>query len=109
MDEISLARESMLLIAKDLGLSETLDIEKANDPFEELHSFLTRQIQYLLDHDFSRLLNAMYRIDISEKKFKQTLELAEPGKIASALSYVVIEREKAKIITREKYSFSQRK
>lgn len=104
MNDLDLAEESLQLVKKDLGLEEEANLTETKDPLEELHHFLTRQIQYLIDHDFNRLINAMYRIDISEKKFKQILELSEPGKIAPALSNVIIEREKAKVFTRRKYA-----
>ncbi len=62
------------------------------------------QIQYLIDHDFGRLINAMYRIDVQEMHVKEILEKSDPGKIAANLALRVIEREKSKVITRMRYS-----
>jgi len=103
MEEIQLAAGSLNLIKKDLGLENDFDLSD-EDPFAQLHDFLTKQVQYLLDHDFGRLLNAMYRIDISEQRVKEILNLAEPPEIASKLADAIILREKQKMITRLKYS-----
>ena len=104
INEMKLASGSYDLIQKDLGIADELDFGTGEDPFGQLHAFLTPRIQYLLDHDFGYLINAMYRIDISEEVLKEILELSKPGNIASDIAERVIIREKMKMKTRMKYS-----
>ncbi|GAB4245908.1 MAG: hypothetical protein Tsb0034_24610 [Ekhidna sp.] len=103
MDEVTLAKESYQLVRKDLGLEEEIQFEGFDNAFDRLLIFLTKQINELLDHDFNRLLNALYRIDIPENQVKCLLESTPPNEIAAALAAAVIEREKQKVLTRLKY------
>lgn len=104
MDEHKLAMGSYELARKDMGLAEPLDLEGVDQPLDRLHEFLTKRIQYLLDHDFGHLINAMYRVDIPENQVKEVLEMAEPGQIAAQLASVVISREQSKVLSRAKYA-----
>ena len=88
------------LISTDFGLEPFNQNEITR---EELLWELTRTIQHLLDQDFGRLMNILYRIDLSEKEVKTTLSLAEPDKIAVTLANKVLDRELQKIETRSKY------
>lgn len=101
---VKLASGSYDLIQKDLGIADELDFDPGEDPFGQLHAFLTPRIQHLLDHDFGYLINAMYRIDISEEVLKEILEHSKPGQIASDIAERVIAREKMKMETRMMYS-----
>lgn len=103
MDEIQLAA-SLELIRKDFNMDGEIVLKKDEAPFDALKTFLEKQIRYLLDKDFNRLLNAMYRIDISEQKVKEILQNTQPDQISSSLADAIIARERQKIITRLKYS-----
>lgn len=89
------------LIRKDFGFG-TEDITDHN-LINELHQQLTKVINYLLDKDFNRLLNAMYRIDISEDKLKIALEIDPPDQVAPTIATLIIDRELQKVVTRRKY------
>lgn len=102
--DFQLAKDSLQLIGKDLRIDETLPVLSGEDPLNELKLYLTKVIQYLLDYDFSGLLNAMYRVDLAEEQVSKVLEHSEPKKIAENLAVAIIEREKAKVITRNTYS-----
>lgn len=104
MDKNTLVRESLKLIRKDFGLATVPALETVDNPVGRLREFLTAQIRQLLDHDLHQLLNAMYRIDIPERRLREILELADPDKIASDLAEAVIGREFEKIRTRSHYS-----
>ncbi len=98
-------KKCISIINKDLGLDagELLpEITEGGDELLEKH--LTQIIQYLLDKDFGRLLNAMYRIDIPEDDFKQILETAAPNQLANTIAKRVIQRAHQKLIMRKKYS-----
>ena len=97
-------RAALQLILKDLDLPET-EINHLQSPqMDELHHYLTLAIQELLNTGFNKLLNALYRIDVSEKKVSEVIHMEAPDEIASKLATLVIERELQKVYTRQKYS-----
>ena len=97
-------KAALQLIQKDLNLPEN-DINLVVSPdMEQLHAYLSQAISELLDKDFNRLLIALYRIDVSEKKVAEALHLEAPGAIAPKLATLIIERELQKVISRKKYS-----
>ena len=107
MNEVTLARESYLLILKDLGLEKDSEIKEAKIAFDWLEEFLTTKVNYLLDHDFNHLLNALYRIDIPEEITKGVLQLSQNSQIARNIAKAIIKREKQKVITRLQFQKSQ--
>lgn len=64
---------------------------------------LLKLIQDLLDNNFNLLVNLLYRIDVSEIKLKQKLVDSSPDQLADEITELIIERQKQKLITREKY------
>ena len=103
MDEVTLAKQSYQLIRKDLGLEEQMEFQEGGNEFDRLEDFLTQQVDYLLDHDLNKLLNALYRIDIPENQVKNLLQHSQQGTIARNMAKAIIEREKQKVITRQQY------
>lgn len=103
MDEVTLVNESYQLVRKDFGLEVEMEFEDMENGFDRLENFLTKQVNELLDHDLTRLLNALYRIDIPEHTAKELLQGSKQGEIARNLAQAIIEREKQKVITRWKY------
>jgi hypothetical protein len=71
---------------------------------EDLKRKLEKIVAYLLDNDFERLINAMYRLDIHEEKFKMALAGLSGGDVAQKVAELIIAREMQKIKTRKKYS-----
>ena len=99
-------KAALQLIQRDLDLPES-EINLSHSPgMKELHSYLTSAIKELLDKDFNKLLNALYRIDVSEQKVSEAINMEAPENIASSLANLVIDRELQKVITRRKYSGS---
>jgi len=103
MDNTQQAINCYQLAYKDLGLEDTLDLTELDDPMIQLERVLEIRIKEMLDVDFEGLINAFYRIDISEKKIQEILELSKPEEVALQLAKAVIEREKQKVITRAQY------
>jgi len=103
MDEVTLVRQSYQLIRKDLGLEEQMEFGEKENEFSRLEDYLTQQVNYLLDHDLNKLLNAFYRIDIPENQVKKLLHNSQQGTIARNMAKAIIEREKQKVITRQQY------
>ncbi len=71
---------------------------------EDLLFFLDQYIQDLIDNDFEKLLQLLYRIDVSEVKVKEALCLSGPKKASYTIAKLIIEREEQKVNTRKKYS-----
>lgn len=82
-----------------------LDVEPATyleETFsDQVSASLALRINYLLDHDFSALLNALYRIDIDESQFKKLFE-KEDVDLSEELTSLVLERIKTKLAYRSR-------
>lgn len=66
----------------------------------ELKRWLSEQVMYLLNHDFNRLVNLLYRIDVYESKAKTCFGKAN-HEIADCLAELIWERQMEK--ARRKY------
>ena len=95
-------REVADLVIKDFKLSKNRD-EFLSIGLKEFREKLQKTIAYLLDSDFERFLNAMYRLDIDEQKFRLTLSGHDNQNIAWEITDLIIERELQKVITRRKF------
>ena len=93
------------LISKDFQLEgdDTLingyDIPDIN----KFHNNLILLIDYLIENDMHRLLNVMYRLDVSEAKFHDTMQSLSKEEAAIQLANLIIEREMQKVKTRLHY------
>ena len=96
------------LINKDLDTEdERMLVPVSGIDYSELHARLSVIIGYMLDHHFEKLCNIMYRLDVSEKKFRRVMTESPPPEIASGIAELVIEREIQKIRTRILYKNKQ--
>ncbi len=90
-------------------LIHKFDLEQAHEDIsteEMLKSWLATEIEYLIERDFSALMQLLYRIDINEKLLKSKLQnntLADSGVVIAEL---IIQREKQKLEWREKFKNS---
>lgn len=90
------------LIISHFQLPES-ELQKDYSSYEELETALAKLIDNLLSQDMPRLLNALYRIDLSEEKFKGIIASENPEEIGLSLAREIIKREIEKVKTREKY------
>jgi len=74
-----------------------------------LEERLSLFIQDLLEHNFAKLTNMIYRHDLNEVKFNQALEKPSLKLQANAIARLVVERELQKVETRKKYSPNRNK
>jgi len=90
------------LIVKDFSLLEN---ETLPDFFgnHELREKLKTVIAYLLQNDFNRLINAMYRLDVKESLFHEAMKQDDPVMIVERLADIIFEREWQKVQTRLYY------
>ena len=70
---------------------------------QELKKQLTQFIRELLENDFSRLCNLIYRHDVSESQFHRAMDVLDPEMQADRIADLVIERELQKVATRKAY------
>ena len=72
---------------------------------EDLENYLAVFINELIDKDFNKLVNLLYRIDISEQKLKIALQ-NEDKTISSSktIAKLIIERQLQKLEFRKKFS-----
>lgn len=82
------------LTNKEVGL----ELPEEQTSKEQLHDALTQAVQYLIDHNFEKLMQVLYRIDVSEAKVKQAFGLEQ--NVAQQIARLIIEREEQKVITR---------
>ena len=71
---------------------------------EDLKRKLEKIVAYLLDNDFERLLNAMYRLDINEEKFRLAVSGSGANSVSREIVELIIAREIQKMKTRIQYS-----
>ena len=81
-DNISLVKQQ---------LSEDFNLPVTNDK-EQLAKALAEGINQLIQTDFTRLINMLYRIDISEKTLKDTLEKQADEDAGLLIARLIIER-----------------
>ncbi|MCW3120145.1 MAG: hypothetical protein JWM28_4227 [Chitinophagaceae bacterium] len=70
---------------------------------DQLHATLSQYINHLIVHNFTQLVNLLYRLDVNEKKLQQWLlenTAEDAGKIIADL---IIERQLQKIRSRKQY------
>ncbi len=92
------------LLQKHLQISSDHQefIQKASS-WEELQAKLSALMQYLLQHDFERLLQGVYQIDVHEQKFKKAMQTPDLTQMADELAALILEREIQKAKFRQFY------
>jgi hypothetical protein len=83
-------------------LARNFDLETMND-FKLFREALIQRLNYLVNHDFEKLLWILYRIDVREQLVKDVLADKENLNPAETLADLIIERQLQKAETRLKY------
>jgi hypothetical protein len=86
-----------------LIVSRYFSLPTVKPDMEDLHKALSNAICHMLFHDYQKLLNLLYRIDVSEKKFQEAFQEGSSKLVSGKISRMIIEREFEKAIYREKY------
>lgn len=71
---------------------------------DQLETLLAAKINTLINEDFSRLIQLLYRIDVSETKLKKLLRENNGSDADRLIARLILERQWQKIETRRKYS-----
>ncbi|HHG85090.1 MAG TPA: hypothetical protein ENJ82_10135 [Bacteroidetes bacterium] len=90
--------ETANLLAKNWGLTTT-----SPSSMDELRAALRGRILELLEDNFAGLVNAMYRLDISEPLFNNALQAGKTELVADKLVDIVFKRELQRLATRRQY------
>lgn len=78
--------------------------EKADEiASQSLESVVRARVTDWLRNDFNFLVNALYRLDISEARVKAALALPDEDAIVRQLTYEILLREKQKMDSRARY------
>ena len=85
------------LVAKHFDLPENISESHLRD-------VLIKTFEYLIDDDFPKLLQVLYRADVDQYKLKELLENTEGKSTAEIIADAYLERQKAKVETWKKYS-----
>ncbi len=75
--------------------------------WEALMKELSRRIDFMLKHDFERLMSSMYMIDVPEQSFSEAVKLPEQDNAARAIAELIIEREAQKMESRKRYTHTE--
>ena len=93
-----------LLIEK---LSKDFNLEKDNLPvnsdLEKIREYFIKKITEMMEKDFERLLNSLYRIDLSEDKVQKVFYGEEKTNIPEKLADLIIERQMQRVKTQILY------
>lgn len=82
--------ENLPLIQQELSTDFNLPVTNNK---KQLSEALAEGINHLIQTDFARLLNILYRIDISEKTLRTTLEQQEDEDAGLLIAELIIERQ----------------
>ena len=85
------------IISKDFDIEESLSED-------QLRKVLIEAFAYLMDNDFPKLIQILYRADVDQYKLKELLETAEGQSSAEVIADAYIARQMAKLETWKKYS-----
>ncbi|MFN8291582.1 MAG: hypothetical protein U0U70_15100 [Chitinophagaceae bacterium] len=91
-------------------LNNVLQQADTRDPAfrqSEKYKALVAQVDYLLSHDFEKLVFYLYRIDVDENKLRQLLQARQGENAAGLIADLLIERQLQKIETRKQFGGGQ--
>ena len=84
-------------------ISKDFDIEN-NLSENQLRGAMVVAFAYLIDNDFPKLIQILYKADVDQYKLKELLETVEGSSSAEVIADAYIARQKAKVETWKKYS-----
>jgi hypothetical protein len=84
-------------------ISSSLEIDlSTKESNDEIRSVLTDRINYLIAHDFNKLIAILYRIDISEKQLKKNLE-NQARDAGAVIADMIVERQIQKLKSKQQF------
>lgn len=93
--------ELMLQLFKDIGSRAPQNVPQDTNA-NWLFEFTVTMVQDMIKHEFNQLMQLMYRVDVSEKKYSMALQNSTSEKqMAEDLALLILDRELLKILTRK--------
>jgi hypothetical protein len=82
-----------------------MDLElPAQMPFEDVRRALQAVVNKMIESDFEKLVNILYRVDVNERKLKYLLRENVGSDAADIIADLIIERQMEKIKSRREFS-----
>lgn len=75
-------------------------------PYQDWMRALATVINHLIQADFTKLVNILYRLDISEPRLKQVLQQEADTNAGELIAALIVERQLEKLNTRNRYRAS---
>ena len=99
------AKEIAEFISKDMNKTgvEILPVGSEIYSMEKLKKVLIERITYMLDHEYDKLVNALYRIDLDEAKLHELFSGKNRESIPEVLANMIFKRQIQKLHFRKKY------
>lgn len=85
------------IVSKDFDLAENLSEE-------QLREAMIKAFEYLVEDDFPKLIQILYKADVDQYKLKELLANNETLSSGAVIANAYLDRQKAKIETWKKYS-----
>ena len=104
--DLAIVRETAEQVMKDFGVMG-LEIKFCGDPFrayEELKEQISPVLFELFQRDRSRFQSLLYRIDLSESRFRKLLGESSMHHFSNDLADMILQREFQKVLTRRFFS-----
>lgn len=100
---LSLQKNEMMETEEAIVQSLSYNFSLSSLEQKEFAKHLADSINHLIQDDFPRLVQILYRLDISETKLKEMLATSVGQDSGLIISQLLIERERKKILTREQF------
>jgi len=96
--------ETTTQLEKDfLTVGVNFDIDKPVKDYKQLFSFTTNLVNALNEQDSKRIINLLYRIDLSEEKVQAEMQNTQHT-FSELLAELIVKRELQKVIIKNYYS-----
>ena len=89
-------KEALEITASELDIVEKKD-------HAELRKQIVDQINYLIEKDFQRLVSILYRLDVSEEKLREALNLNSGFDAGEIITTLILERQAQKIESKRSF------
>jgi adenylosuccinate lyase len=86
-----------------IAVAGVFDLELKNNNAAENKQALIEQINYLILHDFNRLISILYRLDVNESRINALLKEHAGSDAAEIIAALMIERELQRARTRQQF------
>ena len=84
-------------------------VEEERMDREALLDELSRRVEFLLKHNYERLLSSMYMIDVPEEQFAEAIKRPPEEQPARAVAELILAREMQKVESRRRYMQAERR